>query len=120
MTIASFGYQNPFSGVATVVIDISTTGTAPVDVAVTFGQPSGDGYGGGPGGPPGGSPGGSHTDHFTESGSHQYTVTDDVNLPPTNCWYGAPHIVATAHVTATVPSTSSVATSTSGTMWSSC
>jgi len=104
LSITSLTFTAASSGTATVVVDARTSGTATVNVAVTISE-------NGPYGPT------ARTDHFTFSGQHQYTLSDNFQAMPCS-WGNTKQVVAKVQVSATVPSTKAAAATASGNLYS--
>lgn len=104
LSIASLTFTAARSATATVVVDAATSGTATVDVAVTISE-------NGPYGPS------TRTDHFTFSGQHKYTLSDNFQAMPCS-WGNMKQVVAKVQVSATVPSTKAAPATASGNLYS--
>jgi serine/threonine protein kinase len=105
VSITSLGFTAAAYLTATVVVDTRTSGEATIEVAVTIAET-------GPDGPT------SRTDRFTFSGQHQYTLSDNFRAMPCTWRSGSRQVVATVNVSATVPSTTASAVTTSGKLYS--
>ncbi|HEU5357193.1 MAG TPA: hypothetical protein VFU65_22165 [Actinocrinis sp.] len=104
LSIASLTFTAANSGTATVVVNATTSGTATVNVAVTVSE-------NGPYGPT------SRTDHFTFTGQHSYTLSDNFQAMPCS-WGNTKQVVAKVQVSATVPSTKAAPATASGNLYS--
>ncbi|HEU5331255.1 MAG TPA: hypothetical protein VFU73_00785 [Actinocrinis sp.] len=95
MAVTSLSYDSGVWGQATVVVDVRTSGTGAVAVAVEIDEPGGYFGGGGTS---------TRTDHFSESGHLEYTVPDSfpVAMFCSRSW-SEPQVVAAVTVTAAVP-----------------
>ena len=105
--IANLGYDNAQPNNAVAVININTSGTAPLDVAVTFDgtiQGAMQNVSG-------------KTDHFALSGKTKYVVTDSTNVLQ-YCSFNTRLVTAEVNVTASVKSSPSPVLSASGNLFS--
>jgi hypothetical protein len=96
VSITSLAFDSNTWGQATVTVDVRTSGTAPIAVALEIDEPGGYFGGGGTS---------VRTDHFPESGRQDYIVSDSFPVATFCSRTGGPQVVAAVTVTATVPGT---------------
>jgi hypothetical protein len=102
VSITALAYSATASGEANVTVEVRTSGTAPINVAIKFSTIYGAFLGSSP-----------QTDQFSETGKRDYTITDTFPVA-TVCSRNGSVPIATVDVSATVPGTTDAPLTASG------
>jgi hypothetical protein len=102
VSITALAYSATANGEANVTVEVRTSGTAPINVAIKFSTIYGAFLGSSP-----------QTDQFSETGKRDYTITDTFPVA-TVCSRNGSVPIATVDVSATVPGTTDAPLTASG------